>query len=142
VNGATALLVVPPKVLHGGLTVTVLWTARAKGSSDAPQSGKLTFSIGALPMLVGSTPAAAASIGSPPDSITLVFDQPLASNGTTIAVTIDGHRVTASAPSLGADGKTVSVTLTGATPGHYEVTWSVKNRVSMPTHGMVSFTAS
>src|SRR4051812_36891193 len=54
VIGSTATLAVPANALHPGLIVVVLWTAHAKGSSDPPQTGKLTFTIGAAPALVGS----------------------------------------------------------------------------------------
>ena len=88
VSGAKATLVVPANALHPGLSVAVLWTAHAKGSSDPPQSGKLTFTIGAAPALVGSSPSAA-SIGSPPDSIALSFDQAVATEGATITVAVE-----------------------------------------------------
>jgi methionine-rich copper-binding protein CopC len=144
VSGATATLAVPLNVLHPGLVVAVLWTAHAKGASDA-QSGKLTFTVGAAPALVGSSPSAAASVGSPPESISLSFDEPVADSGTTVTVTVESggapHAVTALAPSVSADGKTVTVTLTNPPAGAYRVTWAVKSRVGIPTHGMVRFTA-
>jgi methionine-rich copper-binding protein CopC len=144
VNGAKATLVVPTNALHPGLTVAVLWTAHAKGSSDPPQSGKLTFTLGAAPMLVGSSPSGGGIATTPPETISLSFDTPVATEGASIVVTVESgsaaaKTVAVSAPVASADGKTLTVTIASPPSGTYRVTWSVKSKVGVGTHGMVRF---
>lgn len=91
--------------------------------------------------LVSSDPANGATVATPPDRVTLTFDQPALAIGTTLRVIGPGGDVQSGAPRL-VDSTVTQELAPGIPAGSYRIAWRVTSTDGHPVSGELTFTAS
>ncbi len=92
-------------------------------------------------VLRSTTPAADSTVDAPPESVTLVFDEPAIAMGSVVEVTDPDGQVVSDGPVQLRDTSVVQPVVAGVA-GTYQVVWRVTSGDGHPIEGTFAFTAS